>query len=293
MSHSCCCLAVLASSSSGNCAVVTVAGSMRSILLDIGLSPRRTRAAMVACGFDPGAIGAILLTHFDSDHFHGGWRAELARRPVPVLVRTGMEQRALQAGVPAYCLRTIARPTRLGSVATVRAWRTPHDELGSTAWRIDTNTGSLGWATDLGEVRAEVVAGLRGVDLLGMECNYDQQMQLDSGRPMHLVRRIMSASGHLENGDGLRAVAAIEPSQVVILHLSRDCNCPRLLQRLIAERLGAMSTRVRIAHPDQPSGAIPWGRSIAAPVNPAISRLEVAAAEPSDGVLGSGAWAID
>ncbi|MSR17755.1 MAG: MBL fold metallo-hydrolase [Phycisphaerales bacterium] len=260
---SACAISILASGSAANCAVVRLTGSRKYLLIDAGLSPRATRTRMIELGLDPAAIGAVLFTHFDRDHIHRGWIRELAARPIPVLVRAGLEARARAAEIPGRLLRTVARTSRLGNIATLRAWETPHDWDGSTAWRIDTPSGSIGFATDLGHVTDEVIEGFRGVDVLAIEANYDQEMQVRSSRPEYLKERIMGGKGHLSNEQSIRAIAAISrdkvPSTVLLLHLSQECNCPELLTQQVRAELPTMHRRVRVVARNTTCGPIAIG----------------------------------
>src|ERR1700719_2365166 len=62
-------LAVLASSSSGNCALV--ATERTRLLIDAGLSRKETFERLEALGADPQSLSAILITHEHSDHIAG------------------------------------------------------------------------------------------------------------------------------------------------------------------------------------------------------------------------------
>ena len=259
-------ITMLGSGSSGNAAIVQF-GSLtrRVVLLDAGLSPRKVREGLLhRC--PPGTeLGAILLTHLDGDHWHRGWSAQLARRGVPVLLRAAHFAGALALGIPRSCLHVIEGEAALGEHLRVRAVRTPHDEDGSTAFIIDTPAGRVGWATDLGSVHDDLVEALTGVDLLGIECNYDEQLQRESPRPWHLKQRIMGGHGHLSNDqamdalDRIRAVA--DPAAIGLLHLSRDCNCPHLVSRLLAARHADLAARTVIARRSEASPALRFTRS--------------------------------
>jgi phosphoribosyl 1,2-cyclic phosphodiesterase len=68
-----------------------------------------------------------------------------------------------------------------------------------------------------------------------LESNHDEDLLWDSGRPPELIRRIASPHGHLSNAAAAEALAEIvgrsHPGRVhhvVLAHLSRDCNTPRL-----------------------------------------------------------------
>ena len=75
-------------------------------------------------------------------------------------------------------------------------------------------------------------------------------LQRQSDRPEFLKNRIMGGMGHLSNEQALEAVLQIaEQSRlchVAALHLSRECNSPRLLKRLFADRAPHLLDRLTI-----------------------------------------------
>ena len=70
---------VLASGSGGNCSVLVVRGlnGPRVILIDAGLSPRRTRRVLEHMGLTFDAIDSVLITHLDHDHWKPNWATAL------------------------------------------------------------------------------------------------------------------------------------------------------------------------------------------------------------------------
>jgi len=125
---------------------------------------------------------------------------------------------------------------------TASALRLRHDHKGTTGYHLSCASGSIGYATDLGCVPGELIERFAGVDLLAIESNYDPHMQMRSSRPMMLKRRIMGGAGHLSNReafDAVRAIVDCSPPDslrhIVLLHRSRQCNCPRLIQALFNE----------------------------------------------------------
>ncbi|MEY2716643.1 MAG: putative metallo-hydrolase YycJ, partial [Planctomycetota bacterium] len=124
--------------------------------------------------------------------------------------------------------------------------------------------GVLGLATDLGRASGALIEAMRGVDILAIESNYDRDMQLASDRPAFLKDRIMGGKGHLSNEECIEAVRAIAwprgPEHVVLLHLSRDCNCPDLVRSLWKAALPELEPRLTIARPFDPIGPIRLAR---------------------------------
>jgi hypothetical protein len=118
---------------------------------------------------------------------------------------------------------------------TLRAIMAPHDAMGSALLRIDIPTpqapASLGYATDLGAIPEHAPEFLAGVDILALESNYDPHLQQSSGRHPMLVDRVMGGAGHLSNDESAQLARAVEPKdQLVLLHLSRQCNTPHLAE---------------------------------------------------------------
>ena len=97
-------IALFASGSSGNCALVSDGDT--HILLDAGISARRIRAGLSAQDVTADALAGVLVTHEHSDHVKG--LAVLLRHdPVPVYALPAVCA-ALRAQLPAECLHEIA-----------------------------------------------------------------------------------------------------------------------------------------------------------------------------------------
>jgi phosphoribosyl 1,2-cyclic phosphodiesterase len=251
-------LCVLSSSSKGNSSALVVSGGGRQalILIDAGLSPRRTRELLAGLGIDL-PVSAIVLTHLDHDHFHQGWLSERAGLPEGgwLYLHKRHRNRAQRAGV-------LYSPTRVfeddsfevAPGVHVSPVLMSHDSLGAAAFRVDFaySGRSLGYATDLGRATQRLIDHLQGVDVLAIESNYCPNLQAWSGRPEYLRRRITHGSGHLSNEQAAEAVRAIQPREhVVLLHLSLECNRPELA----AMHFSQCPCKVTIAGWEQPT---PW-----------------------------------
>ena len=231
---------MLASGSSGNCSVLRSASS--TVLIDAGLSPRRTRACLAEMGLDLTDLDAILLTHLDSDHFHSGWPRALPDG-LRVLVHSTHTRQARSRGLSRHNCRSFGDTISLADDYCVFTTLNAHDELGTAAFRFEFVCGaSLGFVTDIGKGSDELVEHMRGVDVLAIESNYCPRMQVESDRPVFLKQRVMGGSGHLSNQECAQLVSEIGPRRhVVLLHLSRQCNDPSLAARLHAHRPYALT----------------------------------------------------
>lgn len=247
-------IALFASGSSGNCALVSDGDT--HLLLDAGISARRIRAGLSAQDVTADALTGVLVTHEHSDHVKG--LAVLLRHdPVPVYALPAVCA-ALRAQLPAECLHEIApdAPFFLGDVR-VTPFATPHDAAGSCGYRID-GSAHFGLCTDLGVVTDTVRAALAGVDCAVIEANHDPELLRTGPYPAYLKRRIASDHGHLSNESaGALAVFLAEngAQQLILGHLSRENNTPRAALDAVSQALtdaGFLPVSSRSSMPRRP-----------------------------------------
>lgn len=268
-------LCVLGSGSSGNCSAVRV--GERLILIDAGFGPRTVAKRLGTIGARLDEVDALLLTHLDRDHFNPSWFGVLAQRGVRLycherhVAALYRREPTTAAGVDARTLHRAGllyhfdgRPFELDlgdgrPRPRVQGVPLAHDETGTVGFVMNAGGLRLGFATDLGRVPEALVDAFEGVDLLAIESNYDPQMQMNSSRPAALKRRIMGGRGHLSNEQALEAVRSIArrtgrvPNQVVLLHLSRECNDPDLARRVFSAD-AALARRLCISGQTEPTG---------------------------------------
>jgi phosphoribosyl 1,2-cyclic phosphodiesterase len=261
-------MCVLGSGSGGNSTVIRAPRG--TFLLDAGFGPRTTAQRM--CGGGRGAnlgvdvpdIAAIVLTHLDHDHFNKNWLQTIVKRGIPVFCASSRVRDILEsAEAEAVERRRIDKHWGVGPLRDlVTGFDAPfspvpgvslhplafaHDAEGSHGFVISAGGYRIGFATDLGRVTEELVEQFCGVDVLALEANYDPEMERTSERPWFLKNRVMGGRGHLSNEEALTAVRAILdktqatcgpdrlPRHVVLLHRSRECNCPRLVEKLFSQ----------------------------------------------------------
>jgi phosphoribosyl 1,2-cyclic phosphodiesterase len=258
-------LCILASGSAGNCSVLrTPAGA---ILIDAGIGPRTAAKRLVGTGLGVEEIRSICLTHLDRDHFSPTWLNTLAR----LKIRVYCHRRSLRnlsklaaelhpdidwsgqiTGFDHTCFEPLSG-LRFSPIPLA------HDVEGSHGFVVEGFGCRAGYATDLGQVPPELIHQFVDLDILALESNYDPQKQLESPRPEFLKQRIMGGAGHLSNEQALSAIGKILdgctsklPVHIVLLHRSRQCNCPKLLRRL-AGRDQRIAPRLTLAEQHQRS----------------------------------------
>ena len=245
-------LCVLASGSSGNCSVIRTSDS--AFLVDCGIGPRITAGRLDGTGVQLSQIQSICLTHLDRDHFNPAWAATILSYGIKIFCPSDRAHEVVSiAENPALRALIVPfknQPFEPAPGVTAHTVRLAHDRTGSHAFRFTSDRGSIGYATDLGRVPETLLEHFCGVDLLAIESNYDPHMQRTSGRPLFLQQRITGGGGHLSNAQALAAVKSIFdrcsksgkglPQKVVLLHRSRQCNCPKIV-------MGLFQTDARIA----------------------------------------------
>jgi phosphoribosyl 1,2-cyclic phosphodiesterase len=235
---------VLASGSGGNCTVVRTPGGV--VLVDAGIGPRTTAIRMNGTGATVRDITAICLTHLDRDHFSLGWVGTIRSRGIRVFCHIDRMDDLIRMSDGQLDGHVIGFDDSFEPVPGVsaRGIQLAHDREGSHAFLIEGFDCRVGYATDLGRVPAELIEMFVDLDLLAIESNYDPRMQHESPRPWFLKQRITGGSGHLSNEQALAAVREILnrcerngsrlPAHIVLLHRSRQCNCPNLVRQLFS-----------------------------------------------------------
>jgi phosphoribosyl 1,2-cyclic phosphodiesterase len=239
-------VAVLASGSRGNCAVLS--SSEGSILVDAGISCRETLKRMKAIGEDPHRIKAIVISHEHADHV-AGLQVLSARLKVPVYITEAtydswrkftrdkegkpakLEQREyFQAG----------RSFSIGDI-TINPFTIPHDAADPCGFTFKAEGVKIGMATDLGYLPYSVKHHLRACDGLLIESNHDLEMLRNGPYPWMVKQRVMSRVGHLSNSalaDFLGSDYDGSAAFLVLLHLSEQNNYPELAHQTAYKALG-------------------------------------------------------
>jgi phosphoribosyl 1,2-cyclic phosphodiesterase len=260
-------LCVLGSGSGGNSTVVR--SPWGNFLIDAGFGPRATAQRMHdrgGIGLDVPQISAILLTHLDHDHFNVNWLqtivkqgirvfcakkrvADLLRRPEVRDLDAKLAAKKFAGPLPKFADLVTGFEETFEPVKNVKAstLSLAHDEEGSHGFLLECDGYRVGFATDLGHVPDALIERFCGVDVLALESNYDPEMERNSDRPWYLKQRVMGGKGHLSNFQALDAIRSILdrtaqtcgpdrlPRHIVLLHRSRQCNCPDLVRKLFTK----------------------------------------------------------
>ncbi|MCH7573225.1 MAG: MBL fold metallo-hydrolase [Planctomycetes bacterium] len=255
-------LCVLGSGSAGNCTLLQMENGRgcHFALIDCGLTMRQTTQRLAPLGLALADIDDILLTHLDRDHFSLPWARALQRHDITLHVHHRHRTAAIRAGVPGDRLDVFDDGFELDDATSVESMLFAHDSLGTVGFLIEHDGRRLGYATDLGRIPDFLYDRFRGLHALALESNYDRLMQLSSNRPAFLKQRIMGGAGHLSNMQCFEAVTRIAAqsklSQIVLLHLSQQCNDPRLITSHYASACPELLDRLTLSNQFEPTALL-------------------------------------
>ena len=241
-------IVTFASGSTGNCSLITEGRT--NILIDAGISMRRTLAALETLGLTPRDLCGVLITHEHSDHISG----------LPVLVkRTGM--RIIAPSELGEVLKRV-KPELSESIdyiphdgglcvgdVRITAFPTPHDTSASFGYRIE-GSEVFAFATDTGHISDELLEGLQGADTVVIEANHDKVMLKNGPYPPFLKQRVLSKHGHLSNDDCAKLACLLADSgtrQIILGHLSQQNNTPEAAETAVSEALSGRNVKIYTA----------------------------------------------
>lgn len=234
--------AVLGSGSGGNAAVVESNGVR--VLIDAGLSAKQLTLRLGRLGIDPSTLDGILLTHEHGDHVKG-LKIFLKQNPIPVYTTAATARLVRENGIEggAWKVFDAGQTFGLGSIS-VETFAIQHDAVDPVGFVIGHDNRRLGFLSDAGFVTRSMTAKLGGLAGIFVEANYDEKLlEADTKRPWSIKQRISSRHGHLSNGqvtELIREISHPALGQVVLGHLSSDCNSPALITTQLRECLGEL-----------------------------------------------------
>jgi len=226
-------LCSIASGSSGNC--IYVGSEATHLLVDVGISGKRTENGLSELGITGKDLDGIFITHEHADHISG--LGVIARKyGVPIYATHGTIEAIQNTGnigkIDASLFREVNEDVKLTiKDLTVNPMRISHDAAQPVAYRIGYGNKKVGICTDLGVYNDYTVECLKGMDALLIEANHDVNMLQVGPYPYYLKQRILGDRGHLSNENSGRLLSRIlhDKLQTIILgHLSKENNLPEL-----------------------------------------------------------------
>lgn len=226
-------LCSIASGSSGNC--IYVGTDTTHVLVDVGISRKRTEEGLKSLGICPGELDAIFVTHEHSDHISGlGVFSRKYNVPIYATTRTvdAIKGARSLGEIDGELFQTVKADERFTiKDMTVNPMRISHDAADPVAYRFSYGRQKIGVVTDLGTYNDYTVECLKGMDALLLEANHDVNMLHVGPYPYPLKQRILGDRGHLSNENSGRLLSRLlhDKLQYIVLgHLSKENNMPEL-----------------------------------------------------------------
>ncbi len=236
----------LFSSSSGNCTYI--GASTGGILIDCGVSAKKTEEALDGIGVDPSSISAIFVTHDHCDHYNG-IRVFASRYGTKVFASRGTLEGLDDCNVISGKFDAFVIPENGCEIAGMRVKSFPifHDAQEPTGFCILTPDGKrIAILTDTGIITPEIENAVLGSDLVLLESNHNVQMLQMGPYPYLTKQRILSDYGHLCNeaaAEFAKKLVENGTTRIVLGHLSKENNMPSLAYqttKTALDELGAL-----------------------------------------------------
>jgi phosphoribosyl 1,2-cyclic phosphodiesterase len=225
-------IASLNSGSNGNC--YYVGNDQEAVLIDAGISCRETETRMRRSGLSMDKVKAIFISHEHSDHIRG--LCVLSKKyNLPVYINNGT-LRGCKFALSEHLIRPLPsqQTTYIGRLA-VTAFPKLHDAAEPHSFLVACEETKVGVFTDIGAACPQLIHHFQQCHAAFLETNYDETMLQNSPYPYFLKRRITGGMGHLSNAQALELFRAHKPSfmsHLLLSHLSRENNCPKLVEEL-------------------------------------------------------------
>lgn len=226
-------LCSIASGSSGNC--IYVGSDTTHLLVDVGISGKKTEAGLKELDLSMGDIDGIFITHEHADHIAG--LGVLSRKyEIPIYATQGtidaIKDSSSVGNIPEGLFHPVCAEEKVIVKDLIcNPMKISHDAAEPVAYRIQHGKKRVGIITDLGNYNDYTVESLREMDALLLEANHDVNMLQVGPYPYYLKQRILGDRGHLSNeraGQLLCSLMSDRLQAVMLGHLSKDNNLPEL-----------------------------------------------------------------
>ncbi|MGB9691278.1 MAG: MBL fold metallo-hydrolase [Candidatus Sumerlaeaceae bacterium] len=281
-------ICVLASGSAGNCTLLL--DGEQIVFIDVGLSAKTiveaSRRLGVALAHPRYRLAeektacapllkpvAALLTHTHADHINNGGLSLLPHNDVTLFAHAS-HLAALNGHQHISKLKDMRRveqfrcaPFQLTSRTFAHPLVLSHDCSHTFGFVFVHKAGrgrehKFSYVADLGAFDDDLVEALADSEVLAIEFNHDEHMERMSGRSPATIERVLGPYGHLSNRDAAALLEKVirrshpkrRPRDIILLHLSRDCNTPRHALREAHAALArcGCNSRVLVARQDEP-----------------------------------------
>lgn len=253
------------SGSSGNCAYVgTPSGG---VLIDAGVDSKYVLEQLARNSIKISTISGIILTHDHGDHVKYAYailryNKHMRLFATPRTLEGILRRHSISRRIADYHQPIFKEFTFKTAGLEITPFETSHDGTDNVGFFIAGAGTSFVVNTDTGTITTRADHYIRQCRHLMIESNYDAEMLRKGPYTERLKARIASTSGHLDNADTARYVAAVAKNgllrRIFLCHLSDENNTPSTALTAVRDALADADVRVTadIVSADDPRIAI-------------------------------------
>jgi len=218
---------LLSSGSTGNATVIQTKDT--TLLIDVGLSCKRTDELLQQQGVTSKQVEGIFVTHEHADHIKG-LGAFSRKYNVPIYANENTwKELEKHVGEIAAENRIVMQTGEACDFGTLRieSYGISHDAAEPVGYKCYEGEAKVSIVTDLGYMSHKVRDEVMDSDVLVLESNHDTEMLLAGRYPWNVKRRVLGDKGHLSNdaaGEALCEIVTGNTQRVYLAHLSREHN---------------------------------------------------------------------
>lgn len=230
----------LSSGSSGNSQYIET--DKMKILVDAGLSGKKTQQLLKSIDVEASDIDCILVTHEHMDHVKGA--GILSRRfDIPIYANQNTWN-SMKIGLGTLKESNIkvfdtSHEFELGDIG-ILPFEISHDSAEAVGYSFFNRNKKITVLTDTGCISEDMKHNIMNSNLLMIESNHDPEMLKIGSYPWFLKQRVSSEFGHLSNEDAGNLIAQVikgTNENVLLGHLSRENNFPELAYQTVVNIL--------------------------------------------------------
>ncbi len=222
------------------------------ILIDAGISFKKTSKLLKDKFLDINNVKAIIITHFHRDHFNG--LDSIIKRLPNVRIYFNILYKKLYTN---YTNKTFFQYLEKFNILDfeILPFFIEHDMV-NTGFKIIYKDKKIGFLSDMGSFDDKIINLLSDINLLIIESNHSIELLYNSFYPVELKKRIDSTKGHLSNEDTLKVILKLyNPNlkYIFLHHLSKRTNSMKNVEEEVVNRLNFNNLKFIIAPYDYPS----------------------------------------
>ncbi len=231
----------LATGSSGNCFYIESNLGLK-ILVDLGLSFKRTKQILAQKGIDICDIDCVFITHEHGDHCQGLVNF-LKNVDCKVYVSKGTYE-ALNFEWKNYEIIKNHSLIELGDVKVFVVSK-PHDSKEAISFVFESEGKKIGIFTDLGYATDEIKHILKSLDIIYFEANYSKEIiaKQKSFFANNYIARSISDEGHLDLDECCNILGGVvnNNQKIILSHISENTNSYELTYNKVRDRLSKLN----------------------------------------------------